>query len=487
MNKLEWSEAPRNLEGFGGDLTYLRVKKTGLPFYDVLRLYGAIELYIGLRENVEIQDTGNEWKISGRRRVNSVRNKDHDVLQQVLRDFNRKTPKPDEYLPRLHASILNDKKFEEKYFFLAEKTFKGFDSVLKTGIRGISASTYETLQTGQTSKRECKAEIPLHEGLFAFAGKKRTETVADIMFLPIFEGKVDFSKIVSPLRAWVRTPNVICAQALMLLALKSSLFAEGYQDRLKGVVYNTNLDSRTNYNFSGIIEISSTAIGKIGSPEFVSHIYRVFRQIIGKAWVGRRTTKFTIHTLATAHWLMQPTAKHLSSMITSQEFLQRRGQSTLFEDRKKKNVKEVFEMTYGNWEGDHEAVRKLARAVASGIKWARGQDEKGNWLPSDDQRKNWYDEVVMLRSAPSARVFIERAMVLIEQGHKKNTGVGTEQRSEAYDPSLVFKSIGEGRRDFETFRDLFRMYLVQESGYKSIEPVAEDNDMEESVNNEKEV
>jgi len=474
LNHFDWDAASGALEPFGGEPVSLRVKKTGLPFYDALRLYGAVELYVGLREDVEIHDAGNNWEIKGKRRMNSIQNKDRDALRQILQQFGRKTPKPDEYLPGLRGSILNDEPFDDEHSFLAEKAFVGFDSVLKTGVRGISASSYETLQTGQTSKRECKAEIPLNEGLLAYTGKKRSENLADIMFLPIFEGKIDLSKVVSPLRAWIGIPNALCAQALMLLALKSSLFAEGYQDRLSAVVYNTNLDSRTNYNYSGVVNVSSTAIGKIRSPKFVYHIYKVFRNLVRNAWDRGKTNALTQHALAMAYWLMQPTGAHLSSMITSQEVLKRGVKSkagdhyieqTLFKDKEKNYVKEVFEMSYRSWTGDHEAVRKLARAVASGIHWARGQDEKGNWLPYEDQRKNWYNEVVMLRSAPTAKVFIERAMIFIEQGHKKNSKVGTVQRDEAFDPALVFKSIGEGRSSFETFRDLFRMYLVQESTY----------------------
>jgi hypothetical protein len=172
---------------------------------------------------------------------------------------------------------------------------------------------------------------------------------------------------------------------------------------------------------------------------------------------------------------MQPVRTHLSSMITSQERLRRGkkeegnyiGQPTLFDAPNKNYAKEVFEMTYENWKGDHEAVRKLARAVASGIQWSRGRDEKGIFFDSKEQRKRWYDEVVMLRSAPSAKTFLERVMILIEQGHREHGQIATVHRDEDFDPKALFDSIGSNRSEFETFRDLFRMYLVQESRYKS--------------------
>jgi hypothetical protein len=85
----------------------------------------------------------------------------------------------------------------------------------------------------------------------------------------------------------------------------------------------------------------------------------------------------------------------------------------------------------------------------------------------EDPRKNWYDEVVMLRSAPSAKVFIERVMILMEQGHREHGQIGTVHRGEDFDPTAIFASLGKDRSDFETFRDLFRMYLVQESTYKA--------------------
>ena len=142
-------------------------------------------------------------------------------------------------------------------------------------------------------------------------------------------------------------------------------------------------------------------------------------------------------------------------------------------------------MSYGKWHGNHEAVRKLAKAVASGVYYAR---MKGK----DDPSKEWYDEVTLLRSAPTAKAFIERAMILVEQGHRAHSLVGTAHREEAFDPPALFASVGENRNDFETFRDLFRMYLVQESTYQREKQttVATDTEAEiesSEIDSEKEV
>ena len=471
MSAFDWSAATTALHNFGGEPATLYIEKTGLPFYDALRLYGAIDLYIGLREDVTIEDTGIRWKVTGRRRPKFMDGRDVAFLNRIKEQFGgRKKLNSEEYCKKMYSYLVNAKSFRDEKPFPAEKSFVGLDSTLQAGIRGISAANYETLQTGQTSKKECKAMIPLSEGLLAFAGKKRTENVSRIYFLPVFEGRIDLSKVVTPLRMR-GSPNVLCTQALLLLALKTSLFAEGYQDRLTSVVYNTDFGSRNAFNFSGIIKIDSTAIGKMRSPDLVSHAYQTFGRLVSSAWSQGKTNDLTSAAMGVAYWLMQPVSKHLSSMITAQERLykDKGAKSTLFYIQNKNHanhVKEIFEMTYGNWNGDHEAVRKLARAVASGIYWARGSDKHDDYK---EQRKNWYDEVTMLRSAPSAKTFIERVMILIEQGHREHGQIGTAHRDEDFDPKALFSSIGTNRSEFETFRDLFRMYLVQESTYKKVE------------------
>ncbi|MBT9142468.1 MAG: hypothetical protein DDT32_01098 [Syntrophomonadaceae bacterium] len=466
MSAFDWSKASETLADFGGTPITLHVPKTSLPFYDALQLYGAIDLYIGLREDVSIHDAGAYWKIQGRSRENLFRGKDISAFKQV---WEKKKPLAEDFCSRLRSSLVNGAVFQDKFSAPAKGAFVGLDAVLKSGIRGVSAASYDTLRSGETSKRACLADIPLSQGLLAFAGKKRTENIADIMFLPVFEGKIDLSKVVSPLLIRLNRSNATCAQALMLLALKTSLFGEGYQDRLTAVVYNTDFDSRKNFNYSGLIEIGSTAIGKMKSCALVSRTYETFRNLVKRAWTSQgQSTELTPDALAMAYWLLQPLGKHLSSMITSQERLRRgtRGgdsyirQPTLFDQRGQNDVKEVFSMSYGDWQGDYEAVRKLARAVASSIYHARMKRE-------EDPGKNWYDEVVMLRSAPGPKAFIGRAMILIEQGHREQRQIGTVHRNEDFDPKALLTSVGTDSTSFETFRDLFRMYLVQESTYKT--------------------
>jgi hypothetical protein len=462
MNAFDWSKAAGVLSGFGGESITLHVPKTGLPFFDTLRLYGAIDLYIGLREDVTIHDAGDRWEVKSRARKRRLKGRVRSAAETLKET--KLSKNDDKWLIALDAAIVEHDVYPTIPLRDLKTPLDNPDSVLKDGVRDQAASTYQGLETGYGKK----AKIPWADAVLAYAGQKRTESVANIMFLPVFEGQIDLSKVISPLRAWLRTPNVLCAQALILLALKSSLFVEGYQDRLTAVVYNTNLDSRKYFNYSGLIEIGSTAIGKMNSPKLVGHTYRIFQSLVRVAWTRQgqkwQSTEMTPDALAMAHWLMQPVGKNLSSMITSQERLRRgirRGdryvqQRTLFDQPDPDYIKEVFKMSYGKWQGDHEAVRKLAKAVASAIYHARQKDV-------EDKGKAWYDEVTMLRSAPSPKSFIGRAMILIEQGHREHGQVGTVARGENWDPVGLFASIGENQNDFETFRDLFRMYLVQES------------------------
>ncbi len=456
----DWSSARNALHGFGGELITLNVPKTGMPFFDALQLYGAIDLYVGLREDVTIQDEGNRWSVSARSRPERLKERDQKAFSQVWRN---KKPNPREYCGGIRRVLLSDGTFMDSNFVDGRGEW---DSALQDGIRGVSAGAYETLQSGQTSKKECKAQIPLSQAVLAFSGQRRIEGVGDIRFLPVFEGRIDLSKVVCPVRAWLRAPNVLFAQLLMLLSLKTSLFAEGYEKALRGVVFNTNFDSRKRDNYSGTITIESTAVGKIASSAFARELHEVFGELVEKSWDRGGSTRFYPAALAMAYWLAQPVSSNLSGMITSQEMLRREGQSHILP--LVEYAKEVFVMTYENWKGDHEAVRRFAKAVASGIQWARGRDSRGNWLPPAEQRRNWYDEVTLLRSAPSVRAFRERALILIEQGHREHSGVGTIHRDEAFDPKALLASIGDDRGSaFEAFRDLFRMYLIQASTYES--------------------
>ncbi|MBE0449076.1 MAG: hypothetical protein IBX64_13470, partial [Actinobacteria bacterium] len=311
MMRFDWSSSSSILEGFGGEKITLHVLKTGLPFFDVLRLYGAIDLYIGLREDVAIHDQGDRWEITGNYRKHRVAGRDVSTFRYI---WTKRKPEPDNYCKALRDSLADGIPFNEETYAPAVKAFKGLDSSLQAGIRDVSAARYETLESGQTSGSTCcVTRIPLSDGLLAYCGKQRTERIGDIVFLPIFEGQIDLSKVVSPLRAWIGMPNVLCAQALALLALKTSLFAEGYHDRLTAVVYKTNFKGQRSDNYAGLIDIASTAIGRIKSSGFVAHAYLVFRRLVDKAWLkqGRqfKSTKLTPDALAMAYWMMQPVGK----------------------------------------------------------------------------------------------------------------------------------------------------------------------------------
>src|SRR5579871_2107973 len=470
----DWTGATEASETFGGVEQILHIPKTGLPFFDVLRLYGAIELYIGLRDEITIYDNGQEWSVKAKVRPNDISHLAQRVKQAVQSLKKAELTKNDLAWIEKMPACLKSECLPASGFRDVSSPLDNPDSALKDGIRNTAATTYKGLETGFGTA----SKINWPDALLAYAGQKRTETVAGLFFLPIFEGTVDFSKVVSPLRAWVGIPNVLCAQVLTLLALKTALFAEGYADRLSGVVYNTNLDGRKFYNYSGLISIRSTALNRqrfFGSePErferFVSHFYTTFRSLLGRAWDKRGKTSGEVEdALAHAYWLMQPYhPKHLATLLTSVERQKRDNKSTVLiavRPRKESYVQEIFDMTYGNWQGDYEALRRFASAVARGIYAARLlKINKTNEKEEREARgKAWYDEVTMLRSAPSPRSFIERAMILIEQGKREDSLLGTSLWKQDFDPARLFASIGETRAEFETFRDLFRMYLVQES------------------------
>lgn len=460
MSNFDWENVGQKFSDFGGEEKTLHIPKTGLPFFDVLRLYGAIDLFIGIQQEVSIKDAGNEWKVEARAREHRL--KDIQVAAEILK---KKTLSKNDYewIESLKVALLEGQDYPLTPSRNVSYPLDNPDSALKDGIRDDASTEYKGLESGFGKK----SKVAFPDALLAFAGQERTESIAGVYFLPVFEGKVDFSKVISPLRAWVGIPNVICAQALTLLALKSSLFAEGYAEKLSAVAYNTNLDGRKFYNYSGVIRIESTALAENRKvdAEFVGNFYRTFRGLVGRAWSKGKATKEVEDALAHAYWIMQPSKKHLIPFITSIERQKRFGRVNVIYDTKRRKgyAKEVFEMSYGKWSGDHDAVRKFARAVASAIYQARMIDKTAR----DDQNKVWYDEVVMLRSAPTAKAFIERAMILIEQGKRENQFIGSVGNKEDFDPSALFASIGDSRTEFETFRDLFRMYLVQESTPKS--------------------
>lgn len=462
----DWAAARAAFEDFGGDPVTLRVPKTGLPFFDALRLYGAIDLYIGLREETSIDDAGAEWVVGGLRRKHRVQDR---ALKAVEHVWKKTSPSPKSFSAWLDASVTSGQPISSDPRIKVGGVLRGIDAALQNGVRDTSASSYETLETGSET-RCCVTDVPLSQGVLAFAGRARIETVGDVVFLPIFKGRVDFAKIVSPLRAWLSSPHVLCAQALVLLSLKASLFAEGYQDRLTAVVFTTRLPTRKHANYSGLVAISATAIGRIQSPGFAAHLVAAYRELILAAWGRGKATPveaaLRTDALNTTFWLMQPVRKNVSAMLMAQEHLRFERKRDIFAEGRW--AREVFEMTYGDWQGDHEAVRAFAKATASAIWYARmrkklPEDRPASKADWEAARKAWYDEVVMLRSSPSAKAFMERALILLEQGHREHSGVATRQEEEDFDPEPILKNIREDRSDFETFRDLFRMYLLQES------------------------
>ncbi len=440
----DWSGASQTLKTFGGDQKEFYVPKTGMPFFDALRLYGAIDLYPGLRDKITVCDLGSQWKVSAQFRSHQSedRSKKIESLANVLKK-EKLSNKEQTCLVQLEQAIWGmDWPLEP--LRNVSLPLDNPDSALKDGVRDTAASSYKGLETGFGKE----SKVAFADALLALSGQKRTENSAGIYFLPIFEGEVDFSKVVSPLRAWTGIPNLLCAQVLMLLALKTSLFAEGYADRLSAVVYNTDLDGRKFFNYSGIISIQSTALAKshlfnqdiTKQTRFIDHFYRTFQSLIGRAWDRERGYKSKPEVedaYAHAYWLLQPNRpKHLSSLVTSLERQKRNNRPSIAYNAQKNEsyVKEIFQMSYGSWQGDHQTLRKFAKAVASGIYFAREADKE-----YADRGKAWYDEATMLRSAPSAKAFIERAMILVEQGKRINTLIGSDTRQEDFNPGSIVR------------------------------------------------
>ena len=447
MPEFDWALARNTLTGFGGVPITLYVDKTGLPFYDALRLYGAIDLYIGTREDVSICDRGDRWEVSARTRAARLVGRDLRALREVTGSSDG--PAAAQFCTRLRESLTAGSRLSLRDDRLVEAPSE-LDPVLQSGIRGISAAEYDSMNS--SSNPRCKARIPLSEALTAYAGRCRTEGVGEIRFLPVFEGRIDLGKIVSPLRAWLSVPNPLCAQVLMLLSLKTALWVEGYDKALSAVTYSKRTP-KTSMNYSGIIRIDSTAVGRIDDGAFCARLYLVFRKMVSASWKDKKATPVALHTLSVAEWLMQPLPRNLGPMISAQEFLLKDGllPFLIVPD----NVRKVFQMTYPQRRMDHDAVRKLAKAVSSAI----------YYTAKNDDPKHWYNEVVALRNAPHKEAFRRRVLTLIEQSRTRNDWIGTAWRGEAFDPASLMDSMGEGR-SFEEFRDCFRMYLIQESAPK---------------------
>lgn len=455
---IDWSKTRILGQKLVGDPLNIRIIQSGLPFLDALCLYGAIELYFGLNESVDIRDRGGWWEISGRilnvKNLVERRKRDLRSVKSIGKREQRQYVEGDA-LDRLivDGEILSEKLVE------AKGDFSGLDPTLQWGIRGVSASTYETLQSSQTSNSKCMVKIPLSVAILASAGKKRAEAAGDIIFLPVFNGRIDFSKIVSPLRFNIATPNITCAQALVLITLRTTLFSEGYYKNLSSVVYKTEFPGNHSDNYSGLINIVSTVLGKQSSrtfEEFLQGVYAVFKPLVEQGW--KRTGKKYVaqdqsqHAVVIARWLLEPSLKALESVLTSQEQLHARYKNAFLIFRRESDVKEVFKMAEGRVM-DHEAVRQFARTVERAIYAARMKEGK-------EPLKEWYNEVSILRSAPTHIAFFEHALVLIEQGHKEDSRV---KFYDSFDPVALQESVGKSRLEFEEFRILFRMYLLQSS------------------------
>src|SRR5437764_10660550 len=83
MSNIDWKNAAQSFPDCGGQEKTLHIPKTGLPFFDVLRLYGAIELFVGLQQEVFIHDAGSDWEV--RARVREQRLKDLHTVARTLK------------------------------------------------------------------------------------------------------------------------------------------------------------------------------------------------------------------------------------------------------------------------------------------------------------------------------------------------------------------------------------------------------------------
>ena len=227
--------------------------------------------------------------MGGERRARKARLQGRDV-RTFQQPRSAKSPTPAAYCGKIAACLTNGGTPPEIPRVSAKKEM---DATLQAGIRDHAAAKYSTLQSGQSSAAPCVAQVSLADGILVLSGQRRVQTgVGELLFLPIFEGPIDLSRVVSPLRVWTTVPNVICAQVLAVLALRTSLFAGGYQDRLLAVAFNTNFDSRKRDNSSGVITIASTAIGQVSTAALASHLYRVFRELVRAAWTRQKATAF---------------------------------------------------------------------------------------------------------------------------------------------------------------------------------------------------
>lgn len=478
---MTWPDMGIALQKLGGTPETIYVRKTGLPFFDAQRLYGAIDQVFGLNGDTKIIDDGMCWKIIGNtRKINNEK-----LCHHIGHVRSGISPKPKGKSDEIAEQLRNSLRTPNRSVPIADITkhrgtgsFSGLDSVLQSGVRGTSAASYDTLQSGNTGARECQVEIELFDGILAAAGAARTESVGDLVFLPVFEGEIDFSKIVVPLRAWLKIPSPLCAQALLLLALETSLLAEGYRDRLSAIVYNRRVQ-QGEFAYSGVLSVEQTALANSGALDrkTVDQLYTVFRQCCLKAWEGGKSTSMYQPALVLAQWIIHPHVhKYLTAMITSQEKMTAEGLPNVFINNN--SVKGIFEMTHGVVpESTREACQKLAEAVSSAIRYARQHESIVEAKKAKDQldnakserkyresRKEWYDEVTLLRSASKARQFFQRVLILLEQGKIEESRIATSDFKQDFNPVEMLQQYEANPQEFQKFRDLFRMYLMQRTG-----------------------
>jgi hypothetical protein len=76
-----------------------------------------------------------------------------------------------------------------------------------------------------------------------------------------------------------------------------------------------------------------------------------YRELVRAAWRRGRATPFMGDALSTTFWLMQPVRKNVSAMLAAQEHLRFERKRDIFAEGRW--AREVFEMSYGDWQGDH--------------------------------------------------------------------------------------------------------------------------------------
>jgi hypothetical protein len=434
----------------------LFVHKTGLPFYDTMRLYGAIELYLGLSHRVAIQDEGVRWRIDGIKNKLVLDNVVQTVTDKIINDGNNRAQKTDAIVEDLNHMLKNcfsqSLSKAQQNLSKAKKPIETPDPALQQGIRDDAALLYNDMKTSAP----VKPYLPISDLVLVYAGQKRIEQSGAILFLPVFEGEIDLSRVISPLRIYIRrnkeySPSLQCHHALVLLALKTSLFSDGYAARLSAVVYKTDFPGQRSDNRSGLVSIEPTVVGHSDNRECISAVYTALKNIMVETLINDQK-KMVNEMIGIAQWVLEPSSQTVAPLITAQErFISVKKWRKYVFIHTAQIVKEVFTMSHNvKWEGRHyEAVKGFAQATSRAIWTARmsGANDKG---------KAWYGEVAALRNASSWDTFRHQVLTLMEQGKKENDWIGIRDK-ESWDPQIL----EESAKDFESFRDIFRMYLIQ--------------------------